>query len=130
MMMAAIAIVMMDIMTVIGVVKFQNNVRKQHVLMMMVAAHATGHMLHAGYGAGHGSLHENQHQRDAQQRARSFCRQVLVRSHIDKLTLEDEAGNPPNPYPIRVRIGPVKLPIVKIYARVSGTLSIAQPPRP
>jgi hypothetical protein len=129
MMMADIAIVMMGIMTVIGVVKFQNNVREQHVLMMVVAAYATGHMLHAGYGAGHGSLHENQHQRDAQQRARSFCRQVLAHLHADKLSPEEEAGNLPNPYPIRVRILLVKLPIVKICARVSGTLFIAQLPR-
>jgi hypothetical protein len=71
MMMADIVIVVMGIMTMIGMVKIQNNVREQHVLVMVVAAYAAYHVLHAGDGAGHGSLGKDEQEADAKHRPSS-----------------------------------------------------------
>jgi hypothetical protein len=57
-MMANVMIMVIAIVAMIGMIKIENDIGEQHVLMMVIAA---DHVLNAGHSAGHGRLHENQH---------------------------------------------------------------------
>ena len=90
MVMAHIAIMMNAIMAVVGVIKVQNDIGEEHVLVRMVTV---SQMLDARHGAGHCGQHKNLHERNTQQRARLFRQPVMTSFHPARLVLTAEAGN-------------------------------------